>query len=97
MLYKGESETGVSIHFVEEGIDSGEIIVQERFEVRNDESFGSLVKRNYEIAPAAMVRALDKLAEGTRDFLPNDDAQATYNTVPSLNEALAYRRKRGLF
>ena len=28
VLYKGEKETGVSIHFVEKGIDAGDIIVQ---------------------------------------------------------------------
>jgi len=33
VLFKGEKETGVSIHFVNEGMDSGEIVVQERFPV----------------------------------------------------------------
>jgi len=30
VIYNGDKETGVSIHFVEEGIDSGDIIVQKK-------------------------------------------------------------------
>jgi methionyl-tRNA formyltransferase len=33
VLYKQEKETGVSIHFVEEGIDSGDIVVQKKFPI----------------------------------------------------------------
>jgi len=31
VLYKGETETGVSIHFVTEDLDAGDIIVQKKF------------------------------------------------------------------
>lgn len=94
VLYKGEKETGVSIHFVEEGIDSGLIVVQKRFPVRQGETFGSLVKKNYEQAAPAMLEALDKLERGETDYLPNADAEATYNTVPTLREAWEYRKRR---
>jgi len=91
VLYKQEKETGVSIHFVEEGIDSGDIIVQKRYDVSKNDTFNSLVKKNYEIAPVAMLEALDKLEQGKNDFLPNDDALATYNTTPRLKDAFRYR------
>ncbi len=94
VLYKGEKETGVSIHFVEEGIDSGPIVVQKRFPVEPNETFGSLVRKNYEHASPAMLAALEKLEKGDRDYLPNSDDEATYNTVPTLREAWDYRRKR---
>ena len=91
VLYKGEKETGVSIHFVTEGIDAGDIIVQEKFAVSTDETFRSLVKKNYEVAPKAMIAALEKLEQGSGGFLPNSDELATYNTVPSLKEAWSFR------
>lgn len=94
VLYKGEKETGVSIHFVNEGIDAGEIIVQKKFPVTPRESFRTLVRKNYEVAPKAIVEAMDLLAQGRTDFLPNDDEQATYNTVPTFREALDYRWNR---
>lgn len=94
VLYKGEKKTGVSIHFVEEGIDSGDIIVQEKYDIDRKDTFCSLVKKNYNIAPRAMLKALCKLEEGDKDYIPNDDESATYNTIPDIGHAVKYRIKR---
>jgi methionyl-tRNA formyltransferase len=94
VLFKGEKETGVSIHFVVEALDAGEIIVQEKYSVSRKDTFNSLVKKNYEIAPKAMLKAIDLLENGFKDFLPNADNDATYNTTPTLKEAWEYRKKR---
>lgn len=94
VLFKKEKETGVSIHFVEEGLDSGPIIVQEKFDVPKGAGFNQIVKKNYEIAPKAMLKAIDLLEEGHKDFIANPDEEATYNTVPSFKEAWNYRINR---
>ena len=98
VLYKGEQETGVSIHFVEEGVDSGDIVVQEKYPVSPKDTFNTLVKKNYQIAPAAIPIAigiaLDLLENGHKDFIPNDDSKATYNTTPTLREAWEFRKRR---
>jgi methionyl-tRNA formyltransferase len=94
VLYKGEKETGVSVHFVDEGIDSGEIIVQKKYKVNKNDTFNSLVKRNYEIAGKAMLEALDILEDGNYSLIPNNDECATYNTTPSIKHAWEYRKKR---
>jgi methionyl-tRNA formyltransferase len=94
VLYKQEKETGVSIHFVDEGIDSGEIVVQRKFLVSEKETFNSLVKKNYQIAPKAMIEAIDKIERGDIKFLENKDELATYNSIPSLCEAWNYRKRR---
>jgi methionyl-tRNA formyltransferase len=90
VLLRKEKETGVSIHLVNEGIDAGPVIVQEKFEVAQNETFKSLVEKNYQVAPIAMLKALDFLESGKRDFLPNDDTLATYNPVPAFGDALKY-------
>ena len=94
VIYNGDTVTGVSIHFVEEGIDSGQIVVQKKYVVDKKDNFNSLVKKNYEIASDAMNEAIDLIKMGYREYLPNDDNYATYNTTPSLKEALDYRKKR---
>ena len=91
VLYRKEKETGVSIHFVNEGIDSGDIIVQEKFEVAPNETFNSLVKKNYQVAPKAMLKALEILEKGNYTLIKNTEALATYNSTPSLMEAMRYR------
>ena len=94
VLFNGDKETGVSIHFVDKGIDSGKIVVQKRFPVPKNAGFWDIVKKNYEIAPAAMLEAIDKLKRDERDLQENDDAKATYNGVPTLRDAWRYRMHR---
>ncbi len=89
--FKKERETGVSIHFLTEKIDSGNIIHQEQFNVTPKDSIRKIVKKNYEVAYNAMLTALDKLEKGDKRYLKNDDSLATYNTIPSLKDAINYR------
>ena len=99
VLYNKEKETGVSIHFVEEGIDSGPIVVQEKILVDKNETFTSLVKKNYQVAPKAMLKALSLIEEGYTDFISNSEVKANYNSIPSIKEAWNYRKQNfsGLF
>lgn len=94
VLYKEETETGVSIHFVEEGLDSGKIVVQEKYLVDKRDGFNKIVKKNYRIAPQAMLKALQLLESGDAELMDNNDSDATYNTTPTLKEALRYRMRR---
>ena len=90
VLYKGEKETGVSIHFIEESLDSGDIIVQKKYKVEKQDSFNSLVKKNYSIAANAMLEAISILENGGSDFIDNSNLEASYNTTPTLREAFQY-------
>jgi len=99
VLYKGEKETGVSIHFVTEELDAGDIIIQKKFPIAKNDNFNTIVKKNYELAPLAMLEALDKLDKGNNTFKNNVDSEATYNTTPTLAEAWEYRKRNlmGIF
>lgn len=94
VLYNKENETGVSIHFVNEGIDTGDIIVQEKFSISRNDTFKTIVNKNYRIASKAMIRALDLIAAGNFKVIPNNDSEATYNSVPEFKDALRYRLRR---
>jgi len=94
VLYKCERETGVSIHFVNEELDAGDIIVQRKIEIEENENFNSLVQKCYEIASQAMLEALDLLEAGHYTLIHNDKHGATYNTIPTLRQALMFRYSR---
>jgi phosphoribosylglycinamide formyltransferase 1 len=60
-LAYGVKTTGVTVHFVDDGVDSGPIVLQEAVEVRDDDSWDTLEERihdaEHRLLPAA-VRAL---------------------------------------
>jgi methionyl-tRNA formyltransferase len=91
VLFNQEGKTGVSIHFVEESLDSGDIIVQKEFEVSKKDTFNSLVLKNYKIASKAMIEALNILERKDYKLIDNDCSLATYNTTPTLKEAIRFR------
>ena len=99
VLYKGEEETGVTIHFVTEELDAGDIIVQKKFSIERHDNFNTIVKKNYELASTALLEALDKLEKNNNHFIKNDESLATYNTTPTLKEAWEYRKRKilGIF
>jgi methionyl-tRNA formyltransferase len=94
VLYRGEKETGVSIHWVNESIDDGDIVYQERILVDAKETFESLVRKNYAVAPKVMLEALRRIERGDFVMRRNDRGDATYNSVPTLADAWCYRKRR---
>ena len=47
--------------------------------------------KNYELASKAMIEALSILEKKEYKLLDNDCSLATYNTTPTLKEAMRYR------
>jgi len=64
-LAHGVKVTGCTVHFVDEGLDAGPIIVQRAVEVRDDDSVETLSARILEQEHIAYVEALRLLSTGT--------------------------------
>jgi methionyl-tRNA formyltransferase len=89
-----EPKTGVSIHFVEESLYSGDIIFQKEYEVSKKDTFNSLVIKNYKLASKAIIEALEILENKEYSLIKNDCKKATYNSTPTLKEAWHYRFRK---
>jgi methionyl-tRNA formyltransferase len=63
---------------MDEGLDTGDILLQTRLEIAPDETGGSLHDRLGQIAPAALDEALIYLGKGTAPRIPQDSSIATY-------------------
>jgi methionyl-tRNA formyltransferase len=92
VLFRGERETGVTIHFVTEEIDRGDIICQEKINVERPDDFLTLTQKGYNIAADLMLSAIKKIESGKFEVMPNDPSKGNYNTVPTLNEALIFKK-----
>lgn len=76
-IVAGDSETGITVMYMDEGLDTGDILLQHRIEITPDDTGGSLHDRLGEIAPAALVDALCKLQNGTAPRTVQSSAEAT--------------------
>ena len=74
----GDAETGVTLMYVDEGLDCGDILLTEHMAIAPDETGGSLHDRLALAAPAALEKALDLLAAGTAPRIPQDPALVSH-------------------
>jgi methionyl-tRNA formyltransferase len=77
-IVEGDRETGISVMYMDEGLDTGDVLLEKRIEIAPDETGGSLHDRLAEIAPAALAEALAALGNGTAPRFPQDSSLATY-------------------
>jgi phosphoribosylglycinamide formyltransferase-1 len=63
-LAYGVKVTGVSVFLVDEGIDTGPIVLQEAIEVRDDDDWSSLEARVLDVEHRLLPRAVRALVEG---------------------------------
>lgn len=77
-IREGDAETGVTIMFMDEGLDTGDILLTRRLAIASDETGGSLHDRLALAAPAAMEEALDLISAGNPPRQPQDNALATH-------------------
>jgi phosphoribosylglycinamide formyltransferase-1 len=63
-LQAGATKTGVTIHFVDAGVDTGPVIVQEELQIIPGESEEQLHNRIKEIERALLVKTVEKIALG---------------------------------
>ena len=74
----GDRETGISVMYMDEGLDTGDVLLQKPIEIGSNETGGSLHDRLAQIAPAALSDALPQLASGSAPRIPQDSSIATY-------------------
>ena len=77
-IIDGCAETGITTMLMEEGLDSGPILLQERVPILPDETAGELERRLADVGARLLVQTLDELEAGTVNPVPQDDSRATW-------------------
>ena len=77
-IREGDAESGVTIMYMDEGLDTGDVLLTERTPITPEDTGGSLHDRLASMAPACIERALDLLENGTAPRIPQDPALATH-------------------
>lgn len=81
-VLNGEEETGVTIHYIDEGVDTGDIILQERVPVDINDSVGSLYfNKLYPLGVRLVKEAVALIREGKAARVPQDHSKASFQPL----------------
>jgi methionyl-tRNA formyltransferase len=83
VLKNNEKETGVSVFFVDKGIDSGPILVQKRIPISERMTQDQLIKESKRIGMDAIIEAINLIKSSDFKLLPNPKSEMTYFTFPT--------------
>ena len=74
----GDRETGVTVMYMDEGLDTGDILLQRRIDIQSNDTGGLLHDRLAQTAPDAVLESLSLLAQRSAPRTPQDNSRATY-------------------
>ncbi len=79
-LIKGETVTGLSIFWVDPGIDTGPVLLQKEVRIEPDDTTGSLYfNKIFPLGIEAIGEAVDRIKAGKPPRLVQDETKATYD------------------
>lgn len=77
-IINGDLETGVTIHYIDEGVDTGNILIQETVNLDGESYVADLQNKMMEMYPRMITRAIELVASG--DFgSKQNDAESSYH------------------
>jgi methionyl-tRNA formyltransferase len=78
-IIAGETETGLSIFWPDNGLDTGAVLLQQKTPIGPDDSLGSVYfDRLFPMGVAAMLEAVDLVKAGKAPRIKQDESLATY-------------------
>jgi len=81
----GDAETGITIMYMDEGLDTGDILLATPLAIGATETAGALHDRLAELAAPSILQAVGLLAAGTAPRIRQDTSLATY--APKLSKS----------
>ena len=85
-IMQGDREAGVTTMFMDAGIDTGDMLLQEKTEIGESETCAELTERLSRIGAELLIRTIRELEAGTLRRIPQDESKMTYD--PMLNKGM---------
>jgi len=94
VLAKGEPETGVTVHWMDEKIDHGDVLLQRTVPITPEDTVHSLVLRSkVDVGRHVLLEAIARIEKGDAPRVPMDMARASYFTHPDAAAVREFRRR----
>jgi methionyl-tRNA formyltransferase len=92
VLKNDEEFTGISGFFVDEGIDSGPILIQKKIKIGNHTQ-QELIKEAKKMGMDAIIEAIELIKKGDYNLIPNPDDEMTYYSFPTRQDVEEFKKK----
>lgn len=86
-LLAGDTESGVTFHIMEPGIDTGAVVAQYPFPVEERDTMIDIYYRACEMATEKVVEVMDQIAAEGLQGTPQDEAKANYEKKPTIEDS----------
>ena len=70
VLINDEKEFGITVHYIDEGVDTGDIIMQESYPIHETDDYRTVLERAYIECPIILHKAIQSVYEGTVTRIP---------------------------
>lgn len=91
VMKNNEKTTGVSVFFVDEGIDSGPIIIQKEVEI-GDRTQEQLITVTKKIGMEVIAESIDLIEKDKVELIENDASKKTYFSFPTREDVIEFKK-----
>jgi methionyl-tRNA formyltransferase len=96
-LANGEAEGGVTVHFVNEKLDDGSILLQKRYAIKAHDCLEDVMARSKDLAAEVIIECMHLVRRGVQagdpETMPNDEAEATHFSMPGKADMRRFRER----
>lgn len=94
-LFDGLKKLGITIYFMDEGIDDGDIISQTNVKISNNETVKTLLKKIYKIFPKFYVKTIIQILNRKNKRVKQNSKLATYTKARKpLDGLISFKMKK---
>jgi methionyl-tRNA formyltransferase len=77
-VINGEKETGVTTFFLKHEIDTGDVLLTDRFQIGDDETAGEVHDKMMQIGAKTLLKSVEMIEKGNYILKPQEDTEATH-------------------
>jgi methionyl-tRNA formyltransferase len=87
---EGHRATGATIHLLDEGMDSGDILAQQVIEIEDAMGYEQLEQRCATVGATLLAQAVWDLYEGRAKPRPQDETRSSYHSFPNAEDFVVH-------
>tara|TARA_B100001778_G_scaffold42253_1_gene30441 strand:- start:4895 stop:5659 length:765 start_codon:yes stop_codon:yes gene_type:complete len=92
-MLNDENEIGISVFLMDEGIDTGPIIVQETIPVHCSDSQKVLIEKTKRIGMRLIISSIELIKSKNLSYIENNDENASYYSYPKKHDVRLFLKK----